>query len=109
MITSPDYSGFPHTEACIASSSRVLGRNLTVHPTDELPHWTGTGNADSRIAWSGREYGLLHSSPKPSSMNNRGYYGGTWFLHPLILRLNRRQYYVGVLETPVIRASVGLQ
>ncbi len=44
----------------------------TVHPTGESLDRTGMGNTDSCIAWSGREYGLLHSSSKPPSMNNRG-------------------------------------
>ncbi len=44
----------------------------TVHPTGESLRRTGIGNADSCISWSGREDGLLHSSSKPPSMNNRG-------------------------------------
>ena len=43
-----------------------------VHPTGESLHRTGMGNAYSCIAWSGYEYGLLHSFSKPPSMNNRG-------------------------------------
>ena len=43
-----------------------------VHPAGESLYRDGMGNAYSCIPWSGYEYGLLRSSSKPPSMNNRG-------------------------------------
>ncbi len=44
--TSPDYSGFPHTEACTPVQPEYQDKPA-VHPTGESPHRTETGNADA--------------------------------------------------------------
>ena len=61
-----------HTPRRVTPVQPEYWEKPTFHPTGESLRRTGMGNADSCISWSGREYGLPHSSSKPPSMNNRG-------------------------------------
>ncbi len=63
-VFSPDYSGFPHTEACNASSTRVFGRNTTFTWRVNLHSGPGWGNLIAVLPGQGVK--LVYSTPPPN-------------------------------------------
>ena len=62
-VASPDYSGFPHTEACNASPTRVLGENPTF--TRRVNHHSGPGWEMPIAVLPGQGVKLVYSTHPP--------------------------------------------
>ncbi len=62
-----------HTPRHVTPVQHEYQEKPTVHPACESPHRRGRETSIAVLPGKGYEYGLLHSSSKPPSMNNRGY------------------------------------